>query len=862
MCTQLELVEIDAKNFFEVLHKYLYKKGARNLNDKVSSKTGVSQEYLLADKRLHYLELLKLDGPVEIEFVSVEDEDLFFAMPFGWTSPLITWRPDGLGWMSVPPRPTNKNDMVLLSNKWWVELRRSFDTTVQSIVQYQLFQSGFLRLLIIPIPMEDDVRALILTNLPVVLSHLDADTALTKSGANLLSQCMIFPSPGEFPPTLNDINHGDDEQHSVNLPDQYFYMHEKNPCSVSRIVDNVPKGLLCKDSLLAPQATYGEFPALPSPDNGVMAEAGKRLAKQPLPVLVRQTCAPKSRQFSHLFPHQKRTVGWMVEIENGISPPLFCPMASMFGCYHAFSYGMDRALRHDTVEVLRPKDGHIVHGGMVAHPVGSGKTVIAVELVRRTCGLGGTIVCVPDHIVLQWCQEFHRFAPNVSTQVFTRGCQIAPSTNCLIIGHGDATVVLPYLEPRHRLIIDEPQEITKRDKTFNCLLDFSCKHCWLLTAIPQPLGLMMQLTLQYKQSSKLPLRAMEAWFVQTRCRQDPPILCLPIPSMHINMKPVTLLWQETSVMHSYAMQDDLQTAIRLASFFHMKKAKLCNAIPGLERVKKFSSLAEWVRERGDELETQLLEHRANVERIEKIMSKAAKEGVPLHGLVAAGVEKGSEDDVEVDPVAMEQLYEEHPGVPEELLLERERSMKLANKVKQLLTFMDSVVETVTANSECLICMNKLGGRVVSMLPCLHSCCASCIATIFHNNKSDKIDCPLCRCRILRHTICTFLCADKQVTTENGSKNLLDTDIQSEFGSKIFAIVSEVLVILRKTIDDKIVVFAQWTDLLEQISAAIPTEVEHCLLCGSMESRCRMIEEFRSRVSLRVMLLSSESQASG
>ena len=125
MCTQLELVEIDAKNFFEVLHKYLYKKGARNLNDKVSSKTGVSQEYLLADKRLHYLELLKLDGPVEIEFVSVEDEDLFFAMPFGWTSPLITWRPDGLGWMSVPPRPTNKNDMVLLSNKWWVELRRS-----------------------------------------------------------------------------------------------------------------------------------------------------------------------------------------------------------------------------------------------------------------------------------------------------------------------------------------------------------------------------------------------------------------------------------------------------------------------------------------------------------------------------------------------------------------------------------------------------------------------------------------------------------------------------------------------------------------------------------------------------------------
>ena len=82
--------------------------------------------------------------------------------------------------------------------------------------------------------------------------------------------------------------------------------------------------------------------------------------------------------------------------------------------------------------------------------------------------------------------------------------------------------------------------------------------------------------------------------------------------------------------------------------------------------------------------------------------------------MVAGVDKGSEDDVEVDPVAMEQLYEEHPSIPEELLLERERSMKVANKVKQLLTFMDSVVETVIANSECLICMNKLGGQYVAM----------------------------------------------------------------------------------------------------------------------------------------------------
>ena len=388
-------------------------------------------------------------------------------------------------------------------------------------------------------------------------------------------------------------------------------------------------------------------------------------------------------------------------------------------------------------------------------------------------------------------------------------------------------IVLPYLEFYYRLIIDEPQEIVKCDKTYSCLVSFNCKQRWLLTATPQPLDFMMQLALGYEDGMKLPFRTMEAWFVQTRCRRDPPTLCLPVPPMHIYMKPITLLWQETSVMHSYAMQNDLQTAIRLASFFHTKKAMLSTSksVQGLEKAKKFSSLAQWVRERGNELETLLLQHTANIERINRIISKAADEGIALmnkNACMVAAVEQESENAAEeVDPVAMQQLYEQYPGVPEELLLEREQSVRHANKTKQLLSFMDTVMETVTASSECLICMNKLGGRVVSMLPCLHSCCASCIAAMFRHTKSDKLQCPLCRHMVARHMVCTFLCASNEEGTSN-----LNADIRSKFGSKIFAVVSEILVILRKNPDDKIVVFAQWADLLEQISAAVPVNVNH------------------------------------
>ena len=419
-------MEFNAWSLFRELHKHLDNKGARNLNDRALNETGITQEYLLTDKRLQHLELLKLDGPVEIEFTSVDDEDLFFALPLDHIPSLVTWRPDGLGWMNVPPRPTDKRDMVMLSNEWWVELRRSFNNAIQSIVQYQLFETGFLRLLIVPVPSEDVMRALVLTNLTVVLSHLDSETAVSKAGAKLLSHCMIFPSSGEFPATLDDIAYGCDERHSVNPPDQYFCMP--------------PAGLSHKIALLPHKQTACAKPLMTSSNKPTFAgdfsgETAKHLAKQPLPVLLRQTSNPsESEQSSYLFPHQKRTIGWMLDVESGMTPPLFCPLANLFGSYYVFSYGMERALLHNRVEVLRPKDGCLANGGMIAHPVGSGKTIIAIELVSQTCSLGKTVICVPDHIVLQWYQELHRFAPNVFTWAFTRGGQTVPSsTDCLIV---------------------------------------------------------------------------------------------------------------------------------------------------------------------------------------------------------------------------------------------------------------------------------------------------------------------------------------------------------------------------------------------------------------------------------------------
>ena len=172
-----------------------------------------------------------------------------------------------------------------------------------------------------------------------------------------------------------------------------------------------------------------------------------------------------------------------MDIESGACPQLFCPLANLFGSLYVFSHGVEKTMLHKAVDVLCPKPNCLARGGMIAHPVGSCKTVIAVELVRRTHHLGFTIVCIPDHIVLQWYQEFCRFAPEVHTGVYSPDCGLA-QFECLVMGHSSVTRIMPHLSFAYRLIIDEPQDIVKSYPIFDTLAGFQCKQRWLLTATP------------------------------------------------------------------------------------------------------------------------------------------------------------------------------------------------------------------------------------------------------------------------------------------------------------------------------------------------------------------------------------------
>ncbi len=995
-------------------------------------------EFSLVDVRLQYIELLKLDGTVEVEFINIDQDDVFLAVPCDFLPKDITWKVNNLGWVRVPSKLNSEAHRIELSNEWYSGLRSSLSPSIRTVLQYKLFIQRFLRLFIVPVPGEDYMRVIVTSNLPEVLNTLQRDPSGV--GARLLARCLIAKTPGEFPATLQDQSNGTQETH-----DSEAYTPSRRPFTNDQlqlqsgtapgmqlaiqdlVTDTTSPGLtaLCSDqvetccntweppsyasvvdraaSLQQPEtpnvrphasvvrpalelAGHSEQVTLPIttaptesapslepsvPPSSVVrptldpAEPRKQVAlpvvkalteatpvlkpsvsprsvvrptlhpteptKQhecsalspfemqdcldwrgrttvvdtpsvdapvsaslvsgekaamPLPVLLRQTSCgnPAVTLDSHLFPHQKRTVSWMLDVEMGMSESLFVPQATIFGNWYAFSHGFEKRVFHDTVDILVPKESKLALGGLLAHPVGAGKTVIAAELIRKTLRECLTLVFVPGHIVNQWKSELRRFVPGINVVSKQSTSSVARTIDfwALVKSNTDAVVVPHDLAPSlvfsnkypFRVIIDEPQDIILQPNVFSCLLEIGSPCRWLLTATPNPLASIMQLALGFKEDPqcKLAYDSMLSWFVRTRCRRDPPYLCLPVPPLHVHMRPVTLLWQETSVLHSYAMQDDLQTAIRLASFFYFARGQMhCDAAQRvLVGAQSFHSLDDWVESHQKKLTTQLDTARNSLRRVEQSVAveKAAyfrqqkqrqQQGQNISAATSDTLLGESHDEPAEDRVAnLEQLFERggEPGVSESLLEARKEHKTEVENVQRLLMFLFTISDTVTSDSECLICMNELGSKVVSILPCLHSFCANCVAQLL-GSKARAL-CPFCRASILRREVCTFVCEDRSAHA------LLKTyqEMRAKYGSKISHVIQEIDRILRKFPNDKILVFGQWHSLLREMTKAMPKDFNHCFLDGPMSRRCEIIEQFRTRSDCRVMLLSSESQSSG
>jgi len=650
----------------------------------------------------------------------------------------------------------------------------------------------------------------------------------------------------------------------------------------------------------------------------------------------------------------------------------------LFSYHHGFECeAIGKYARHEAMVAQLPA------GGLVAHSVGAGKTVIAISLLaqpipnHKSSAPCVNAVFVPNHILDQWANEIVRFCPQLDVHVLSgkawkktakdvaTGDVVLISYDCFVTYSGTLKEFFKKVTI-HRAFFDEPQDIVD-EEYWPVLVELPiAKHRWALSATPWPLERMLELVWGEPIPSPFDKVLLSA-FLKKRARRDPPGECLPVPPLNVYMLPVELTWQESTVIQMYKFKNNLQ-AIRLCSYFaklnsqggisdkalrsdkqvrefnnmddwityhknsHLaeieyikeklhpiaitlsKQKKAARA----ERKKKLAKLKaetieeerlkdEWIAEQTLIIKAQIVEERKKREEEEKEQNKQ-KELEKQQKQKEQGQEpqmeketqepKGKQqenskqkkkpkrkmnkkyvilsqdeiDQLQAERRARKKYYDENPVkisqtdnyfdymelIDQKLLRQEEEYLEKLHEQERLLSFLNCVTSTLSdPDSECCICFEDLQEVVVTVFPCLHVVCATCVSRI-RLNKKKEISCPMCRVECSYNQLSSF----SMVSKENEEEEEEDTEF---FGSKVNLLVKEIKRILssQNCKDDKIIIFAQWLGLLQEIHTALLSKKVKCdILSTEMKKRCEQLENFKHNPNDRILLLSYQHQASG
>uniref|UniRef100_A0A6T6KYI4 RING-type domain-containing protein n=1 Tax=Rhodosorus marinus TaxID=101924 RepID=A0A6T6KYI4_9RHOD len=170
------------------------------------------------------------------------------------------------------------------------------------------------------------------------------------------------------------------------------------------------------------------------------------------------------------------------------------------------------------------------------------------------------------------------------------------------------------------------------------------------------------------------------------------------------------------------------------------------------------------------------------------------------------------------------------------------------------------------NKTCAICLGEMTNEF-SVFPCGHFFCFECTARIVERESGienvpgafSSVRCPSCRAR-------AALAEISYVHPQQERERLLQSEqreIKGSYGSKISAVVRRILTILDADKSQKLLVFSQWTDVLEIISSSLrENDVGFARTEKGKKSFQTALHRFRTEPEISALLLPIKSCASG
>ena len=155
---------------------------------------------------------------------------------------------------------------------------------------------------------------------------------------------------------------------------------------------------------------------------------------------------------------------------------------------------------------------------------------------------------------------------------------------------------------------------------------------------------------------------------------------------------------------------------------------------------------------------------------------------------------------------------------------------------------------------CIICLGTISGIDLGVISkCGHIFCYNCI----HPYITTHHKCPMCKWEVVAADIFKIKCninAMMLPTEQEITQNTLINKVGTKIANLIFFL---------KTTDKHVIIFSQWDDLLKKVGETLTEHGITNLFCrGHVWQRDKAIRDFNDSNTIKVIMLSSESAASG
>jgi SNF2 family DNA or RNA helicase len=167
---------------------------------------------------------------------------------------------------------------------------------------------------------------------------------------------------------------------------------------------------------------------------------------------------------------------------------------------------------------------------------------------------------------------------------------------------------------------------------------------------------------------------------------------------------------------------------------------------------------------------------------------------------------------------------------------------------------DDSDDDIDNNDKCPICMTEISGENVGVTNCGHIFSFKCLK----KHVSIYGNCPICR---KKQTLNTITKISFEMPNRNKPTAILDKKLSliNKIGTKL----TNLIYYLNTIGDEHVIIFSQWDSLLKKVGTILNNHGVKNVFCkGNVFTRDKAIRDFNSSDDIKVIMLSSESAASG